>query len=280
MHALAVVRLRPRNADAAVVGIKEGASVVCSQRNVNFLIAVALGSILAGCSTKAGWQYQPSATRVAAAPLPVTVAVEHFQDQRGTENSRYFWVCVIPLVPYCTSDYKRPENANGFLTEASYNFRPSDDLAQATSAELRQAGLFREVYVTDRTADPNAQLAIRGNITSTDWNGTAYSYLIGPYAGLFYILGLPMGTVQDTLTLRLELVDNSNGQVLWTHDINQSYAMTEGLYYNYAEDFGYPQMFRDGITPAIASLESFIATQPPGNWDRMRTAPGATPHVE
>ena len=189
-------------------------------------------------------------------------------------------MCVIPLVPFCTSDYKRPENANGFLTEASYNFRPSDDLAQATSAELRQAGIFREVYVTDRTSDPNAQLAIRGNIISTDWDGTAYSYLLGPYAGLFYILGLPMGSVQDTLTLRLELVDNSNGQVLWTHDINQSYAKTEGLYYNYAEDFGYPQMFRDGITPAIASLESFLATQPPGYWDRMRTAPGATPHVE
>jgi len=139
--------------------------VGCSKRSVNFAIAVALGLLLAGCSTKAGWEYQPSAIRVAATPLPVTVAVEHFQDQRGTENSRYFWVCVIPLVPYCTSDYKRPENANGFLTEASYNFRPSDDLAQATSAELRQAGLFREVYVTDRTSDPNAQLAIRGNIT-------------------------------------------------------------------------------------------------------------------
>ena len=134
--------------------------------------------------------------------------------------------------------------------------------------------------MTDRTSDPNAQLAVRGNITNTDWDGTAYSYLIGPYAGLFYILGLPMGSVQDTLTLRLELVDNSNGQVLWTHDINQSYAKTEGLYYNYAEDFGYPQMFRDGITPAIASLENFIATQPPGSWDRMRTPPGATPHVE
>ncbi len=252
----------------------------CSKRSVNFVIVVALGLLLGGCSTKAGWEYQPSATRVAATPLPVTVAVEHFQDQRGTENSRYFWVCVIPLIPYCTSDYKRPENANGFLTEASYNFRPSDDLAQATSAELRQAGLFREVYVTDRTSDPNAQLAIRGNITSTDWDGTAYSYLIGPYAGLFYILGLPMGSVQDTLSLRLELVDNSNGQVLWTHDISQSYAKTEGLYYNYAEDFGYPQMFRDGITPAIASLQNFIATQPPGSWDHMRTVPGAPHRVE
>ncbi len=251
-----------------------------SNLNVNFLVAVAFGLLLTGCSTKAGWQYQPSATRVAATPVPATVAVEHFEDQRGTENSRYFWVCAIPLVPYCTADYKRPENANGFLTEAAYNFRPSDDLAQATAAELRQAGLFREVYLTDRPSDPNAQLLIRGNIISTDWDGKAYSYLVSGYSFVFYLLGLPMGSVQDTLSLKLELVDNSNGQVLWTHEITQSYEKTEGLYYNYAEDFGYPQMFHDGIAPAIASLQNFIATQPPGTWNHGQSAPGVTHQTE
>jgi hypothetical protein len=248
-----------------------------SKRTVNFLIALGFGLLLAGCSTKAGWQYQPSATSVGTTPVPVTVAVEHFQDQRGTENSRYFWLCAIPLVPYCTASYKRPENANGFLTEAAYNFRPSDDLAQATAAELRQANLFREVYVTDRTADPNAQLSIRGTIINTDWDGTAYTYLVSGYAGLFYILGLPMGAVQGALSLKLELVDNSNGQVLWTNEITQSYEKTEGLYYNYAEDFGYPEMFRAGITPAIASLQSYVASRPAGSWtSHGDAAPGAT----
>ena len=245
-----------------------------SKRNPRFLIVLAFGLLLAGCATKAGWQYQPSASTASTTPLPVTVAVEHFQDQRGTGNSRYFFLCVIPLVPYCSASYKRPENANGFLTETAYNFRPSDDLAQATAAELRQAGLFREVYVTDRPSDPNAQLLLRGDIISTDWDGTAYAYLIGPYANLFYILGLPIGSVQDTLNLKLEPVDNANGHILRAHEISQSCAQTEGLYYNYAEDFGYPQMFRDGITPAIASLESFAANQPPGFWDHLQAAPG------
>ncbi len=252
--------------------------VGCSSRSLNFLVIVAFGLLLAGCSTRAGWQYQPSATSVGGTPVPVTVAVEHFQDQRGTENSRYFWLCIIPLVPYCSADYKRPENANGFLTEAAYNFRPSDDLAQATADELRQAGLFREVYVTDRTSDPNAQLLIRGYIVSTDWDGSAYSYLVGPYAGLFYVFGLPIGTAQGTLNLRLELVDNSNGQILWTQNISQSYEKTEGLYYNYAEDFGYPQMFHDGIKPAIASLQSFIASRPAGSWNQHTEAPPTASH--
>lgn len=242
------------------------------------VVIVALGLWLAGCSTRAGWQYQASATSVGATPVPVTVAVEHFQDQRGTENSRYFWLCIIPLVPYCSADYKRPENANGFLTEAAYNFRPTDDLAQATADELRQAGLFREVYVTDRTSDPNAQLLIRGYIVSTDWDGSAYSYLVGPYAGVFYVLGLPIGSVEGALNLKLELVDNSNGQVLWTQNISQSYEKTEGLYYNYAEDFGYPQMFHDGIKPAIASLQSFIASRPAGSWNQHVEAPPTASH--
>jgi hypothetical protein len=247
-----------------------------SKLNASFLFIVAFGLLLAGCSTRAGWQYEPSATRIGTT-VPATVAVEHFQDQRGTENSRYFWLCGIPLVPYCTASYKRPENANGFLTEAAYNFRPSDDLAQATALELTKAALFHEVYLTDRMSDPNAQLLIRGNIINTDWDGTAYGYLVGPYAALFWVLGLPMGSVEDTLSLKLDLVDNSNGAVLWSHEIHQTYNKTEGLYYNYAEDFGYPQMFHDGIAPAIASLESFVASQPPAFWAHLRPVPGE-PH--
>ncbi len=240
----------------------------------SFLFALSFVVLMSGCSTKAGWEYQPGATRIATTPVPAVVAVEHFQDQRGTENSRYIYLCIIPLVPYCTSSYKRPENANGFLTEAAYNFRPSDDLAEATAAELQQAGLFHEVYVTNRPADPNANLLLRGTIINTDWDGTTYSYLIGPYAGLFYLLGLPIGTVQDSLSLKLELVNNANGQVLWTHEITQSYEKTEGFYYNYAEDFGYPQMFHDGIVPAIGSLQSFVNSQPPGFWTQLQTVPG------
>ena len=133
--------------------------------------------------------------------------------------------------------------------------------------------MFREVYVTDRPSDPNAQLLIRGTIVSTDWDGQAYSYLVGPYAGLFYLFGLPMGSVQGTLSLQLQLVDNSNGRVLWAHEITQNYENPEGLYYNYAEDFGYPQMFRDGIGPAIASLQGFVAAQPPGFWNHLPAVP-------
>jgi hypothetical protein len=240
---------------------------------LGIVLVLASGLALSACTTKAGWQYEPGPARVATSRVPAVVAVEHFQDQRSTENKRYFFLCALPLVPYCTATYHRPENANGFLTEGAYNFRPSDDLAQAAVTELRQAQIFSDVYLTDRTADPNSQLVVRGTITNTDWDGSAYGYMLGPYSSLLWILGAPLGAVHDTLTLRLELVETASGRVLWTSDINQTYDKTEGFYYNFAEDFGYPQMFRDGITPAIASLESYIASQPPGFWDHLRASP-------
>jgi hypothetical protein len=83
-------------------------------------------------------------------------------------------------------------------------------------------------------------------------------------------LGLPIGSVQDTLKLKLELVDSVSSQVLWTEAIDRDYAKTEGIYYAYGEDFGYPQMFRDGIKPAIASLETYVASQPPSVWQHFQ----------
>jgi len=239
-------------------------------RTARFLVVVAFALVLSGCVSNAGWQYEPSPAQVSPTRAPVSIGVLQYQDQRAAENSTHFWLCLIPLVPYCTADYHRLESANGFVTAGTYNFRPSEDFAKATADELRQTGLFRDVFVTDRATDPGAQLLLRGTIVSTDWNGSRYSYLVGPYTGVFYLLGLPVGSVQDTLKLKLELVDPATSQVLWSQAIDQDYAKTEGLYYNFGEDFGYPAMFREGLKPALASLESYVASQPPNSWQRYQ----------
>jgi hypothetical protein len=133
----------------------------------------------------------------------LNVAGAHFTDQRGSENSTYFWLCVIPLVAYCTADYQRPDTANGFLGAAAYNFRPSDDLAEATATELRQTQVFNDGYVTNRDQDPGAPLMLLGTVIDKGWNGTNYSYLLGPYGSLLWIFGAPVGAVQDTLKLQV-----------------------------------------------------------------------------
>jgi hypothetical protein len=132
-------------------------------RNARFLFAIVFAIALSGCVTKAGWQYEPGPAQVAPARVAVSVGVLQFQDQRATENSTYFWLCIIPAVPYCTADYHRLESANGFLTAASYSFRPGEDLAQATAVELRQTGLFSDVFVTDRATESRRTIAAPRN---------------------------------------------------------------------------------------------------------------------
>ncbi|HUA33103.1 MAG TPA: hypothetical protein VMA09_05820 [Candidatus Binataceae bacterium] len=238
------------------------------------LLAKGLGIVLSalivtGCASRAGWQYTPNPAQPARVQVPVTVAVTHFKDERGTTNTQYYAVCLIPLVPYCTASYERPENANGFLTMGAYNFRPSDDLAEAAATELRQTGMFKDVFVTNRAQDPGAQLELRGTILSTNWDASRYSYMLGPYSSVLWILGLPLGSAQNKLELHLVLVATSSGQQLWTTDISQDYSTTEGFYYDFATDFGYPQMFRTGMEPAVASLEAYVAQQPPGFWQHL-----------
>jgi hypothetical protein len=228
------------------------------------LFIIACGVALSGCGSNAGWQYQPGPAQLSPTRVPLSVGVLKFQDQRETENTTYSWLCIIPLIPYCTDYYHRPETAS------EYNFRPDEDLANATAVELRQTGLFRDVFVTDRATDPGAQLLLRGTIISTDWNATRYAYLLGLNSDLFYIFGLPIDPVKETLKLKLELIDPVTSQVLWTGTVDQDYAKTEGLYYNYGEDFGYPAMFREGIKPALGSLESYVVSQPPNVWQHYQ----------
>ena len=56
---------------------------------------------------------------------------------------------------------------SGFVSAGAYNFRPSSDLASAAVTELRQSAIFHDVYVTDRSLDPGAQLILHGTITDT-----------------------------------------------------------------------------------------------------------------
>lgn len=243
--------------------------MIASGRAAVLLLFAAVTSSVAGCASNAGWTYRPNPPQLTAAQVPLTLAVERFKDRRGTENTTHLWMCIIPLIPYCTAAYERPDTANRFLTVAAYNFRPDSDLANAAALEIRQDGIFHEVYVTDRSMDPGAQLILRGTIINTNWDGTGYSYLVGPYASIIWVLGAPIGTAYNTLKVRLELVRQSDGALLWSDDIDQSYSKTEGAYYNYSMDFGYPAMFRAGMKQAVASLEQYVASQPQSFWRSM-----------
>ncbi len=151
----------------------------------------------------------------------------------------------------------------------AYNFRPASDLANAAASEMRNTELFHDVYVTDRTVEPAAHLMLRGVIHDTTWRGSRYAYLVGPYQGLLYATGLPIGSVDDTLTLELQLVEQANDRVLWSYTVNGQSQITETYYKHFSDDFGYPQIFRDGMKDATASLRQYVESQPASFWSSM-----------
>ncbi len=67
--------------------------------------------------------------------------------------------------------------------------------------------------------------------------------------------------MQDTLNLRLQLVETVSWRVLWTTDIDQSYEKTAEIYYNGGTDFGYRQMFSRRHQTRDPSLETFVREQ-------------------
>lgn len=240
------------------------------------ILALVFAATISGCIDLASWRYTPNSATPSSIHVPLTLAVEYFKDQRGDRKYNHMWLCAIPAILLCTAEYDRPDANNGFLTVLTYNFRPSDDLANAVATELRQATIFREVDVTEKSLGPGAQLVLRGVIENTEWRGEGYAYLLGLSRGLPILLGLPAGSVYNTLKLHLELLKQSNQQVLWRYDIEEHYSKTEGMYYNLGRDFDYPEMLREGIKPAIESLRQFIASQPASYWDAMAPAGTAT----
>lgn len=243
--------------------------------------AVAMALVLSGCVSRAGWEYRPNPPAPVGKSYPVVLAVQTFKDDRPDANSTYLWLCMLPLVPFCTAEYDRPESANGFLTMSAYDFRPQTDLANAAASEMRNSGLFRDVYVTDRAVEPAAQLMLRGVIKNTSWRGSHYAYMLGPDMGMLYPTGLPIGSVDATLSVDLSLVEQDNGRVLWTYRVAGEYKITETYYHDFSKDFGYSKIFRNGMKGAIASLREYMASQPASFWSAMPypTEPGmASPY--
>ncbi|HIF94211.1 MAG: hypothetical protein ABGX04_13165 [Myxococcales bacterium] len=74
----------------------------------------------------------------------------------------------MPIGPF---RYERVESGAGFLTHASYQIRPAEDLAKAVVEELKRTNLFEEVFYTEREKEPNVDLFLQGSVTDMTYSG-------------------------------------------------------------------------------------------------------------
>lgn len=242
-------------------------------RRLLYLIVITASLLVqTGCSSRAAFVYKPSAiVATGKTTLPLKVAVTTFEDLRPNENFNAVLIYLIPIVPFGSISYDRPDGANGFMFHSSYNFRPSEDYAKALVDELKHNNYFEEVFFTQRHNEPNIDLIVTGKINETRYDGKMFSYGLTAYGPTLWFLGLPAGTTHNAINLSLEMKRTSDGVVVWTHEITGEWGKTVGLYYNWAADFdGFPLIISEGLHRGMEKLAKDITDKNIHYWRGTR----------
>lgn len=230
----------------------------------NFSIClVAFALFITGCASRGAFVYEPgNVINVNNKKLPFKVAVMPLEDKRQHENTNAVLLYFIPLMPFGPLTYDRPDTANGYTTHASYNFRPSEDLAKATVEELKRNQIFEEVFFTQREKEPGIDMIMTGEIRDTKYSGKLITYGLSVYGPLLWFVGLPSSYVTNSIDFSLQLKRISDGVVVWRHDVKGEWDKTTGLYYNWGTEFdGYPLMVKDGLVEGMKKLTNEISAQ-------------------
>jgi hypothetical protein len=231
-----------------------------------FFVVIAL--LASGCASRGAFVYEPGdIVNVDNKKLPFKVAVMPLTDKRQHENSNAVFLYLIPLMPFGMLNYDRPDTANGYTTHASYNFRPTEDLAKATVEELKQNKFFEEVFFTQREKEPGIDMIMSGELRDTKYKSKLITYGLSVEGPLLWFVGLPSSYVTNSVDFSLQLKRVSDGVVVWSHDVKAEWDKTAGLYYNWGTEFdGYPLMVKNGLVEGMKKLAKEISEKGPNTF--------------
>jgi len=218
---------------------------------------------LLGCNTQAKWTYPINPEqlyRVEAQRTDLTIGVLPFRESRPVKNqSATMFLYLIPLVPYASVNYERPEAAKMFNTIAEWEFQVDEDLGKAAARSFENSGLFKRVYFTLGGETREADYMLRGTAHRTFYQGTIYSYGLSALGPLLWYIGLPAGSSINETEFLFELVDPA-GQVVWTYRTDGSHKITQGLFYNWGNDaLHFATLTEDALNEALQDLAPRLA---------------------
>jgi hypothetical protein len=186
-----------------------------------------------------------------------------FEEKRGDNNNfAGFFLYMVPLFPYGTITYERPDAAEMFNTVQKFDFNVPEDLAKAVATSLRRSNLFKEVFFSfGDTA--NADLIVTGEVESTLWRGKTYSYGLSIYGPMLWFIGLPSGSAYNQLNLKMGLKRKGEPENMWEHSFNKEKLIVQGLYYRWGHDVKqYSSLMEEGMNEAVKSLDEKLSTIP------------------
>lgn len=208
-------------------------------------ISLLVTQLLAGCKTLAK-PMLPLAAGQEKTAYEISVTVIPFTDKRIKANmygSAYRYL--IPLVPYGTIRYERPEEAKMFNCpeearmfngSSELKFNMVESLAKAVFEDLEREKIFSKVVFSPGPKEAETDLILSGDVNSTLYEGKTYSYGISFLSPILWSVGLPAGSSYNKLNLTLYLKKRDTNELIWTYVLSSEKSVMQGLYYNRGEN--------------------------------------------
>lgn len=239
-----------------------------------FLIHSAALIFLSGCFTsglKPVLRVEPVKPQQSAAVIEVkeknqglSVAIVPFGEKRGNLKSYgSVYKYLIPLMPYGTIRYERPDEARMFNTQNEFEFNMSENLLKVWVDSVKKCGLFDNLVVTPTPLVSGTDLILSGDILSTLYEGKTYSYGISFAGPVLWCIGLPAGSSYKKLNMLLRLKKRDTGEQIWSFNLDEEDTVVQGLYHNWGKEVNsFVTLMNRGAKKAITDLGSKISGIP------------------
>jgi hypothetical protein len=236
------------------------------KRLIAVAITVTMLVLVTGCGTTAKFIYpakMSSLAQLASAPVyNKSVAILPFEDYRDDDNSNMAAMYLIPLMPFGWETYDRPDAASTFLSVASYDVTPSEDLAKATAVSFRRSNLFKNAFFTFGGERDRADFVLRGRIKIMRYKGKVFTYGLSLFGPWLWAFGAPAGSSTNQLAIELSMT-NKKGEVVWDWSMDKSDWITQWIYARMGSDCKmFTYMMQDGMNDAVADLAKKMRERP------------------
>jgi len=222
---------------------------------VLFVKLVFVSVFISGCMSQKSWVYKPNIYEQTSVIADKATVVLPFSDQRDDVNKNMIMLYLIPLMPFGWADYNIPEGAQMHLNSGLWtNYKPTEDFAKALAQELENAHIFKEAYFDFNKKD--SDIIIKGEIINTKYSGKIITYGLSIYGPLLWFIGLPSGTVNNELAIKLSCTDARTNKLLFSKTYSAPGYNKISWIYLLPNDFNYSSMLKDLYKQFILDLRN------------------------
>ncbi|MGH7289090.1 MAG: hypothetical protein ACREI8_13840 [Myxococcota bacterium] len=232
-----------------------------------------VGLVLSGCQLTPSFDatYQMEADRLRASPVPGTLVVQRFEEQRPPRlwsTTGKLFLLYIPIIPWVTMPFERVDESVRQISEGiersgrgitlGADVKPAPEFEAYTYPEsfprtiaqdLAAGGLFTESrYIGDQPA-ADARYVLSGSVRETPLRRSATSFGLGMPGVLLWFLPVPMAKTTASVEVDLSLVDQQTGEEIWKRTLSSEVSRMFMLYTSSAMVYGRSGAFSFNLEP-------------------------------